>query len=97
MKAAFIELFGEATGPEETLFKFMKHAWTSLDFISYSPPRHQRFQESTALMHLHSTVLSFICSCLKPENDDFLPRGDYKKFLELAKFFLVEKLSRSRD
>ena len=46
---------------------------------------------------LPTSVLFFICRCLKPDNDDILPRGDYKEFLELAKSLLVVKLSRRRE
>ena len=62
MKAAFIELFGEATGPEETLFKFMKHAWTSLDLTRYSPPQIPGVYRLDAptlyspILHLHSAA-----------------------------------------
>ena len=45
---------------------------------------------------INMTISNFYCSCLKPENDDVLLRGDYKEFLELAKFILVKKLTRRR-
>ena len=93
LKAAFIKLFWETTGPKETFFKFMKHAWTSLDLVtSFSRP------QIPAIYHRDApTVLSFVCSCLKPENDDVLLRDDYKEFLELTEYFLVETLTRRRE
>ena len=67
----------------------MKPAWSSLDLTSLSPP-----QIPAVYRRDVPTVLSFICSCLKPENADLLPRGDYKEFLALAKIFLGGEVER---
>lgn len=68
----------------------MKPAWSSLDLTSLSPP-----QIPAVYRRDVPTVLSFICSCLKPENADLLPRGDYKEFLALAKIFLGEEVEQN--
>ena len=65
---------------KKTFFKFMKHAWTSLDLTSFSPPQISAFYHRPIL---HLQLLE--------------ARGDYNEFLELAKFFLVEKLTRRRE
>ena len=35
LKAAFTELFGDTTGPDEAFFKFMKPSWSSLNLTDF--------------------------------------------------------------
>ena len=91
MRATFQELFGETTGPEESLFKFLKPLWDSLDLTNIIlpkiPPSHKaEFPD----------VLSFINRCLDQDNSTLLPRDDYREFLELAKMILEGDVQRKR-
>ena len=83
LKAAFMELFGDTTGPEETFFKFMKPIWSTLDLSDTQLPA----IPSTFLAE-KASVLSFIQQRLKPEQAHLLPRDDYREFLELALLIL---------
>ena len=61
LKAAFTELFGDTTGPDEAFFKFMKPSWSSLNLTDYSIQRpgaysHTRLM-SKAIFTLELTLL----------------------------------------
>ena len=91
LKAAFTELFGDTTGPEETFFKLMKPSWSSLNLADYKPPTiPAAFRDDVA------PLLNFINHLLEPENADLLPRDNYKEFLELALLILGETPERKK-
>ena len=91
LKATFKELFGDTSGPEETFFKFMKTAWSSLDLTDIRLPHIPSFYRAEA-----ASLLSFINTRLEPQNVHLLPRGDYKEFLELAKIILGGDIKRKK-
>ena len=89
LKATFTELFEDTTGPEKTFFKFMKTSWSSLNLSNIQLPKIPAIYTEDAV-----SLVAFIDHQLMSENLEFLPRGDYKEFLELAKLILGGTLQR---
>ena len=85
VKAAYHELFGDSKSPDVKLFTLLKDpaTWNSLELNNFRPPLISRAYKDDV-----EPLLSFINKQLDGENQDKLPRGDYKEFLELAKIFL---------
>ena len=85
VKAAYHELFGDSKSPDLKLFTLLKDpaTWNSLELNNFRPPLIPRAYKDNV-----EPLLSFINKQLDGENQDKLPRGDYKEFLELAKIFL---------
>ena len=93
VKAAYHELFGDSKSPDVKLFTLLKDpaTWNSLELNNFRPPLIPRaFKDDV------KPLLFFINKQLDEENQDKLPRGDYKEFLELAKIFLGGDVDRKK-
>ena len=74
-----------------TVCKILKQQWNSLDLSDLKLPEiTQVFQKDVA------DLLAFIDRRLEPDMVALLPRGDYKEFLELAKFILGGSIDRKK-
>ena len=93
VKAAYHELFGDSKSPVVKLFTLLKDpaTWNSLELDNFRPPLIPRAYKDDV-----EPLLSFINKQLDGENQDKLPRGDYKEFLELAKIFLGGDVDRKK-
>ena len=93
VKAAYHELFGDSKSPDVKLFTLLKDpaTWNSLELNNFRPPLIPRAYKDDM-----EPLLSFINKQLDGENQDKLPRGDYKEFLELAKIFLGGDVDRKK-
>ena len=93
VKAAYHELFGDSKSPDVKLFTLLKDpaTWNFLELNNFRPPLISRAYKDDV-----EPLLSFINKQLDGENQDKLPRGDYKEFLELAKIFLGGDVDRKK-
>ena len=91
MRTTCQELFGDTTGPQESLFTFLKPLWDSLDLTIITLPKIPPSYKAEV-----PDVLSFINRCLHPDNSTLLPRDDNREFLELAKMILGGDVQRKR-
>ena len=93
VKAAYHELFGDSKSPDVKLFTLLKDpaTWNSLELNNFRPPLIPRAYKDDV-----EPILHFTNKQLDGENQDKLPRGDYKEFLELAKIFLGGDVDRKK-
>ena len=91
LKATFTELFvfEDTADLEQTFFRFMKTSWSSLNLSYIQLPKIPAIYSEDAV-----SLVAFIDHQLMPENLEFLLRGDYREFLELAKLILGGTLQR---
>ena len=86
---AFTKIFGVTSGPEVTTFKILKTSWKTLDLEDRRLPEiPSYFKEDIA------DILDFVNDKLNQE--DHLPRGDYKELLELVKLILGGEIERKK-
>ena len=91
LKISFHELLGDTSGPEDCFFKFMKPKWNSLNLRNITSPQIPNLYKQDV-----TELLTFIETCLKPQNNHLTPRDDYREFLELAKLVLGGSVQRKR-
>ena len=82
LAATFTTLFCSTTGPDVTLFKKLQEVWCTLDLTDITLPNIPSY-----LVGGKEELLAFIDDQLS--NDDNLPRGDYKEYLDLAKVIII--------
>ena len=91
VRAAFHTIFGKTNSPVEPLCSLLKDSWTSLNTQDILLPSIPSYYDADI-----QPLLTYVTSRLHPDNLEFLPRDDYKEFLELALLYLGGSIERKK-